>query len=54
MKAGLNTISQRYFLGAFGRGLKSYAALYPELIIWMPNFLFQAVGFWLFYRANRR
>jgi lipopolysaccharide export system permease protein len=43
-----------YFLGAFGRGLKAYAALYPELIIWMPNFLFQAVGFWLFYRANRR
>jgi lipopolysaccharide export system permease protein len=43
-----------YFLGAFGRGLKAYAELYPELIIWMPNFLFQAVGFWLFYRANRR
>jgi lipopolysaccharide export system permease protein len=43
-----------YFLGAIGRGLKDYAALYPELIIWTPNILFQAVGFWLFYRANRR
>jgi lipopolysaccharide export system permease protein len=43
-----------YLLGAFGRGLKDYAALYPELIIWAPNILFQAVGFWLFYRANRK
>ncbi len=43
-----------YFLGAIGRGLKDYAGYYPELIIWMPNILFQAIGFWLFYRANRR
>jgi len=43
-----------YFLGAIGRGFKDYAALYPELIIWTPNILFQAIGFWLFYRANRR
>jgi len=43
-----------YFLGAIGRGFKDYAALYPELIIWTPNILFQIIGFWLFYRANRR
>lgn len=43
-----------YFMGAIGRGLKDYAGFYPELIIWMPNILFQAIGFWLFYRANRR
>lgn len=43
-----------YFLGAFGRGLKGFAVFYPELIIWAPNFIFQAVGFWLFYRANRK
>jgi lipopolysaccharide export system permease protein len=42
------------FLGQVGHALKGYAALYPELIIWAPNFLFQAIGFWLFYRANRR
>ncbi len=43
-----------YFIGAFGKGLKSYAGFYPELIIWMPNIIFQSVGFWLFYRANRK
>jgi len=43
-----------YFLGAFGRGLKANAGLYPELIIWAPNILFEAVGFWLFYYANRK
>ncbi len=43
-----------YVLGAVGRGLKGHAALYPELIIWAPNILFQAVGFYLFYRANRK
>jgi lipopolysaccharide export system permease protein len=41
-------------LGAVGRGLKAKAGLYPELIIWAPNIIFQAIGFWLFYRANRK
>jgi lipopolysaccharide export system permease protein len=43
-----------YVLGAVGKGLKAHAGLYPELIIWAPNILFQVVGFWLFYRANRK
>ncbi len=43
-----------YFLGVFGRALKGYAGFYPELIIWAPNILFQIIGFWLFYRANRK
>lgn len=43
-----------YVLGAVGRGLKAHSGLYPELIIWAPNILFQIVGFWLFYRANRK
>jgi lipopolysaccharide export system permease protein len=43
-----------YFLGQLGRGMKGFAALYPELIIWTPNIVFQAVGFWLFSRANRK
>jgi lipopolysaccharide export system permease protein len=43
-----------YLLGTIGKGLKAHAGLYPELIIWAPNILFQVVGFWLFYRANRK
>ena len=43
-----------YLLGAVGQGLKGHAGMYPELIIWTPNMLFQAVGFYLFYRANRK
>jgi len=43
-----------YVLGAVGKGLKAHAGLYPELIIWTPNILFQAVGFYLFYKANRK
>ena len=43
-----------YVLGAVGKGLKAHAGLYPELIIWTPNILFQVIGFWLFYRANRK
>ena len=43
-----------YVLGAVGKGLKAHSGMYPELIIWAPNILFQAVGFYLFYRANRK
>jgi lipopolysaccharide export system permease protein len=41
-------------LGAVGRALKTKAGLYPELIIWAPNLIFQVIGLWLFYRANRK
>jgi lipopolysaccharide export system permease protein len=43
-----------WLLVTLGRALKGQAGLYPELIIWAPNFIFQAVGFWLFSRANRK
>jgi lipopolysaccharide export system permease protein len=43
-----------YVLGAVGRGLKAHAGLYPELIIWAPNVLFETIGFYLFYLANRK
>ena len=41
-------------LEAVGRGLKAKAGFYPELVIWAPNILFQAVGVWLFIRANKK
>ncbi len=43
-----------YVLGQIGHALKAHAGLYPELIIWAPNLLFQTVGFYLFYLANRK
>lgn len=43
-----------YVLGQVGHALKTHAGLYPELIIWTPNILFQTVGFYLFYLANRK
>jgi lipopolysaccharide export system permease protein len=43
-----------YVLIQFGHALKAHAGLYPELIIWAPNIIFQSVGFYLFYVANRK
>jgi lipopolysaccharide export system permease protein len=43
-----------YVLGKVGQGLKTHAGLYPELIIWAPNIVFQTIGFYLFYKANRK
>jgi len=43
-----------WVMGQVAHALKAHAGLYPELIIWTPNILFQAVGFYLFYRANRK
>ncbi len=43
-----------FVLGQFGKALKAHAGLYPELIIWAPNILFQTVGFYLFYKVNRK
>jgi lipopolysaccharide export system permease protein len=43
-----------YVLDQVGHALKAHAGLYPELIIWAPNLLFQSVGFYLFHLANRK
>jgi lipopolysaccharide export system permease protein len=43
-----------WLLVTLGKALKTHTGLYPELITWTPNLIFQAVGFWLFYRANRK
>jgi lipopolysaccharide export system permease protein len=36
-----------------GESLALKPHLHPELIVWLPNFLFQGVGAWLLWRANR-
>jgi lipopolysaccharide export system permease protein len=43
-----------WLLVTLGRALKSHTGVFPELITWTPNFIFQGVGVWLFYRANRK
>lgn len=42
-----------YAFQAFAQSLETKAAAYPQLLIWLPNFLFIGLGTWLFARANR-
>jgi lipopolysaccharide export system permease protein len=42
-----------YFLLIMVSWLEDYPALRPDLLIWLPNLLFQAIGFWMIRRANR-
>ncbi len=43
-----------YLMILIAESLKNRTHLLPEVIIWMPNFLFEGLGFWLLVRANRR
>lgn len=42
-----------YTLMLIGTGLDNHPRLYPEFLVWIPNFLFQGMGAFLLWRANR-
>ncbi|MFU8847852.1 MAG: LptF/LptG family permease [Opitutales bacterium] len=42
-----------YFLMIMVSWLEEQPALRPDLLIWLPNIIFQSVGFWMLFRAGR-
>lgn len=42
-----------YFATIMAGWFDNSPALRPDLLVWTPNIVFQALGFWLFYRVDR-
>ncbi len=42
-----------YFLIIMVSWVEDIPSLRPDLLIWLPNLIFQGVGFWMIYRASR-
>jgi lipopolysaccharide export system permease protein len=42
-----------YFASIMAGWFDSYPALRPDLIVWLPNIVFQGLGLWLFYKIDR-
>jgi lipopolysaccharide export system permease protein len=42
-----------YFASIMAGWLDNYPALRPDLIVWVPNIVFQGLGLWLFYKVDR-
>ena len=42
-----------YSFVILGQALEGKPHLYPHFIVWIPVFLFQAIGSWMLWRTNR-
>jgi lipopolysaccharide export system permease protein len=42
-----------YFASIVVGWVDNYPALRPDLIVWLPNIVFQGLGLWLFYKIDR-
>lgn len=49
----LAVVVSYYLMVVLAMSLKDKAGAYPELIVWVPNFLFQFVGFFMLWKSNR-
>lgn len=50
----LGVVIAYYFMIVLAEAFKRNAAAYPELIVWAPNLIFQAIGFFLIWRMNQK
>ncbi|MES1168499.1 MAG: LptF/LptG family permease, partial [Oleiharenicola lentus] len=42
-----------YFASIVPGMFDKYPALRPDLLVWLPNIVFQGLGLWLFYKIDR-